>query len=253
MINVVRRSQILGLMAMDSGTASRFDTVEEVWIDDKGRVSFIGGSQGYTPLEQVFVIGPDAVLTYSSSVVSQPTNLRRLYQLPVRSPMAETLGWVEDFLFDWETGDIAAYILAGDIAAPFGGRAVLYPEDVEVIEAEAVVVREGAKEHLQSEPEGLKGFLSEKSQQVKNLVRTMGDRLKSLVSPNDKPEVVRVKIKEVHDELEASGKHDKNALQQAAQFLQDEWESFQEAANRAGDRVKNALNSAWKHLTKKQA
>ncbi|RUR73778.1 photosystem reaction center subunit H [Chlorogloeopsis fritschii PCC 9212] len=253
MINVVRRSQILGLMAMDSVTASRFDTVEEVWIDDKGRVSFIGGSQGYTPLEQVFVIGPDAVLTYSSSVVSQPTNLRRLYQLPVRSPMAETLGWVEDFLFDWETGNITAYILAGDIAAPFGGRAVLYPEDVEVIEAEAVVVREGAKERLQSEPEGLKGFLSEKSQQVKNLVRTMGDRLKSLVSPNDKPEVVRVKIKEVHDELEASGKHDKNALQQAAQFLQDEWESFQEAANRAGDRVKNALNSAWKHLTKKQA
>lgn len=227
--------------------------MEEVWIDDKGRVSFIGGSQGYTPLEQVFVIGPDAVLTYSSSVVSQPTNLRRLYQLPVRSPMAETLGWVEDFLFDWETGNITAYILAGDIAAPFGGRAVLYPEDVEVIEAEAVVVREGAKERLQSEPEGLKGFLSEKSQQVKNLVRTMGDRLKSLVSPNDKPEVVRVKIKEVHDELEASGKHDKNALQQAAQFLQDEWESFQEAANRAGDRVKNALNSAWKHLTKKQA
>ncbi|WP_026735564.1 PRC-barrel domain-containing protein [Fischerella sp. PCC 9605] len=253
MINVVRRSQILGLMTMDSGSATRFDAVEEVWIDDRGRVTYLSGSQGYTPLEQVSVIGPDAVLTYSSTVVSQPTNLHRLYQLPVRSPMSDSLGWIEDFLFDWETGDIAAYILGGDIATSFGERAVLYPEDVEVIDAEAVVVREGAKERLKSESEGLKGFISEKSQQVRNLVKTMSDRLKSIVSPQDKPEVVRVKIKEVHDELEASGKHDKNILQQATQFLLAEWESFQESAHRAGDRVKHALDSAWKHLTKKQA
>jgi sporulation protein YlmC with PRC-barrel domain len=251
MINVVRRSQILGLMELDSATASGFGTVQEVWIDDSGRVTYLGSSEGYTPLEQVSVIGPDAVLTYSRIVLSQPMNLRRLYQLPVRSSMADTLGWVEDFLFDWETGNIAALILGGDIAAPFGGRAVLYPEDVEVIEAEAVVLREGAPDRLKSEPEELKGFLSEKSQQVKNLVKTMGDRLKSLVSPYDTPEVVRVKIKEVRDELEASEKHDKNALQQATEFLQNEWESFQESLNRAGDRVKRALDSAWKNLTKK--
>jgi len=252
MINVVRRSQILGLMELDSATASGFGTVEEVWIDDTGQVVYLGTSEGYTPLEQVSVIGPDAVLTYSHTVLPQTTlNLRRLYQLPVRSPITDTLGWVEDFLFDWETGNIAAFILGGDIALPFGGRAVLYPEDVEVIEAEAVVLREGAQERLKSEPEGLKGFLSEKSQQVKNLVKTISHRLKSLVSPHDKPEVVRVKIKEVHDELEASGGHDKNILQEATEFLLLEWESFQESLNRAGDRVKRALDSAWKNLTQK--
>lgn len=81
----------------------------------------------------------------------------------------------------------------------------------------------------------------------------MGSRLKSLVSPHDKPEVVRVKIKEVRDELEASFQHDKNALQEATEFLQDEWESFQQSLNRAGDRAKKAFDSAWKHLTGKKS
>ncbi len=239
-------------MELDSATASRFGTVEEVWIDDRGQVVYLGTSEGYTPLEQVSVIGPDAVLTYSPTLLPQTAlNLRRLYRLPVRLSMTDALGWVEDFLFDWETGNIAAFILSGDIAAPFGGRAVLYPEDVEVIEAEAVVLREGAQERLKSEPEGLKGFLSEKSQQVKNLVKTIAHRLQSLVSPHDRPEVVRVKIKEVSDELAASGQHDKNALQQATEFLQDEWESFQQSLNRASERVKRALDAAWNRTSKK--
>jgi uncharacterized protein YrrD len=222
MINVVRCSQVVGLRAIDSSTATHFNTVEEVWIDNAGRVTYFAGTQGYTPLEQVSVVGLDAVLTYNA-MLEEPlmTNLRRLHHLSVRSPMTDTLGWVNDFLFDWETGEIAAYILAGDIAAPFGGRAVLFPEDIETIEAEAIIIKEGANKRLKHESEGLKGFLSEKSQQVKKLVNRMGNRLKSLVSPDDQPEVVRVKIKQVHDELEASGQHDKNALQQATEFLQD--------------------------------
>lgn len=167
--------------------------------------------------------------------------------------MSDAKGWVDDFLFDWETGEIAAYILAGDIAAPFGGRAVLFPEDVQSIQAEVIVIKEGANKRLLNESEGLKGFLSEKSQQVKNLVNRMSSRLKSLVSPHDKPEVVRVKINEVRDELEPSLEHDKNALQQATEFLQDEWESFHQSLNRASDRVKKAFDSAWKHLTDKKS
>jgi uncharacterized protein YrrD len=254
MINVVRRSQVVGLRAMDSSTATNFNTVEEVWIDDAGRVSYFAGTQGYTPIEQVSVVGPDAILTYSA-MLEDPLlkNLRRLHRLGVRSSMTDAFGWVDDFIFDWETGEIAAYILAGDITAPFGGRAVLFPEDVETIEAEAIVIKEGANKRFKSESEGLKGFLSEKSQQVKNLVNRMGSRLKSLVSPHDKPEVVRVKIKEVRDELEASGQHDKNALQQATEFLLLEWESFQQSLNLAGDRVRKAFDSAWKHLTGKKS
>lgn len=264
-MSVIRRSQLIGLMTMDGSTATKYDRVEEVWLDEDGRVVYLAGEEGYTPLEQVSVIGPDAVLTYSSNILMQslqrreppqraaslfePTsNLRRLNRMQVSSSMSDPLGWVEDFLFDWETGDIAAYVLGGDIAEPFGGRAVLFPEDVEIIDAEAVIIKEGAKDHLQSEAEGLKGFLSEKSQQVKHLVKKMSNRLRSLVSAHDEPEVVRVKIREVSDEL-AAGKHDKNALAEATEFVQDKWQDLQRSIERASKRTKSALDSAWKKLT----
>ncbi|MDW8203291.1 MAG: photosystem reaction center subunit H, partial [Cyanobacteriota bacterium SKYGB_h_bin112] len=72
MFNVVRRSQMVGLMAMDGSTATRLGGVEEVWIDDRGRVVCFASSAGYTPLEQVSIVGPDAVLTYSSLVMEPP-------------------------------------------------------------------------------------------------------------------------------------------------------------------------------------
>lgn len=248
-MNVIRRSQLIGLMTMDGSTATEYNRVEEIWLDENGQVVYLAGRGGYTPLEQVSVIGPDAVLTYSSSVFEPTGNLRRLDRLRVNSSMSDSLGWVEDFLFDWETGDIAAYILGGDIAEPFGGRAVLFPEDVEAIDTEAVVIKEGAKNHLKSEAEGLKGFLSEKSQQVKHLVNKMSDRLRSVVLPQDEPEVVRVKIKEVSDELAAADRHDRHALAEATEFLQNKWQDLQHKISRAGKRTKSALDSAWKKLT----
>lgn len=259
MINVIRKSQIVGLMTMDGSTATQYDRVEEVWLDRNGRVVYLEGSQSYTPLEQISVVGPDGILTYSSSVFFPPSDLLRLNRMRVSSPSSDVLGWVEDFLFDWETGDIAAYILAGDIAEPFGGRAVLFPEDIEAIDAEVVVIKEGAKDRLKSEAEGLKGFISEKSQQVKHLVTKMGDplrgsglrpaRVRSLISPQDDPEVVKVKIKEVRDELSATGKHDRNAIAEASEFLQDKWQDLQQSVTRASKRMKSALDAAWKRLT----
>jgi uncharacterized protein YrrD len=250
MMNVIRYSQIIGLGTMDGYTATEYDRVEEVWLDENGQVVYLAGREGYTPLEQISAIGPDAILTYSSSVFEPSHNLLRLNRLSVSSPMSDSLGWVEDFLFDWETGDIAAYILGGDIAAPFGGRAVLFPDDVEAINAEVVVIKEEAKNRLKSESEGLKGFMSEKSQQVKHLAQKMGERVRSLISPQDKPDVVRLKIKEVSDELAATGKHDQDALAEATEFLQDKWEDLQQSLSRTRKRMKSALDSAWKRLTR---
>lgn len=248
MINVVRRSQMVGLMAMDSVTASRFETLEEAWIDQQGRVVYLAGQQGYLPLEQVAVIGPDAVLTYSRSLDYQPPAfLYPLYKRDIRSSLGEDLGWIDDFIFDWQTGEILAYILGGDIAAPFGGRAVLSPQDV-VLEAEAVVLRDGALERLQSEAQGLKGFLTEKSQQVRNWVQTLAHRLQSLVSPQDSPEVVRVKVKEAGRELVPADHHSAAALREASEFLQDQWQSLQQSVGRATDRTKQALGRAWRQI-----
>ncbi len=250
MFNVIRRSQIIGLTAMDTSTATRYGSVEEVWVDDNGRVVYFASDAGYTPFEQIATIGPDALLTYSELALTPPPSLRRLHQMAIRTPSVSTpLGWVEDFLFDWETGDLAAYILAGEIAAPFGGRAVLFPEDVEAIDVEGITIKEEAPNRLKSEAEGLKGFLSEKSQQVKALVKRMGDRLAKLVSPQDHPEVVRVKIKEIRNELAQSGHHDKNALEEASEFLQDKWEEFQHRLSRTGTRMKQAIDTAWKQFT----
>ena len=250
MLNVVRRSQIVGLTTMDGSTATQYDRVEEVWLDDNGQVVYLAGSEGYTPLEQVSVVGDDAVLTYSNEVVDSPSNIRRIDRIEVSTPTSP-LGWVEDFLFDWQTGDIAAYILGGTIAEPFGGTAVLFPDDIKTIDGDVIILEEGAKNRLKSEKEGLKGFLSEKSQQVKHLVKKMSDRLSSVISSQDEPEVVRVKIKEVSDELEASGKHSKQALAEATEFLQDKWQDLQQTVNRTGKRMKSAIDSAWKQLTHK--
>lgn len=249
MINVMRRSQMVGLMAMDSVTASRFETMEEAWIDQHGRVVYLAGQQGYLPLEQVAVIGADAVLTYSRTLYHRPQEpLYPLYKRVIRSPLGEDVGWIDDFIFDWQTGEVLAYILGGDIAAPFGERAVLYPEDV-ILEAEAVVLREGAQDHLKSESEGLKGFLTEKSQQVRAWVHTLAHRLQSLVSPQDPPEVVRVKVKDVSRELTPAAQHNATALQEATEFLQDQWQSLQQSISRATHRAKRALGTAWKQIT----
>ena len=251
MMNVIRRSQIIGLMAMDGSTATEYDRIEEVWLDEQGRVVYLAGEREYTPLGQVSVIGPDAVLTYSSNFFEPPSNLLRLKQMRVNSPTSDLLGWVEDFLFDWETGDIAAYVLSGDIAESFGGRAVLYPDDIETIDAEAIVIKEEAKNRLKSEAEGLKGFISEKSQRVKHLVQKMINQLRDSIHPQDEPEVVHVRIQEVSDELADSGKHDRDELTEATKFLQDKWSDLQQSISRTRQRMNSALESSWKKLTHK--
>ena len=251
MFNVVRRSQIQGLIAMDGSTISHLGEVEEVWLDETGKIVYLSGSVGYLPLEQVANISNKALSTYGRLIVDAPENLQTLSQLAVHSSMGEPLGWVEDFLFDWHTGEVAAYVLAGQIAESLGEYAVLYPEDVEEITIEHLIIRKGAEERLKPESEGLRGFLSEKSQQVQHLVKVIGDRVHHLISPHDHPEVVRVKVKDVSDEIAASGEHDHKALQEATTYLHEQWESLQESISRSGNRAKTALNSAWKHLTGK--
>ncbi|HIK27275.1 MAG: PRC-barrel domain-containing protein [Oscillatoriaceae bacterium SKW80] len=199
-----------------------FQAVQRVWVDDSGKVNYIADSRGYIRL-------PDAI-------ESDFERLHELYHMGIFSPQGERLGWVEDFLFDWNTGNIAAYIIGGNMAAPFGGRAVLYPEDVEVIDAEAVVVKEGAQlSRFEKESQGLQSFLSATSRTVENLVKTVSERFKSLFSPQGKSQVIRVKIKQ---EGNAS-----NSLPKATNFLLSHWQSLT-------DKFQRALQAAWKELTK---
>lgn len=251
MLNVVRRSQVKGLIAMDGPTITHLGEVEEIWLDDMGQVAYLSGTAGYLPLGQIATISDQAVSTYGRLIVEAPANLRHVDRLAVQSALGEPLGWIDDFLFDWHTGEIVAYILAGSIAEPFGEPVTLYPDDVEKLTLEALIVRTGAPERLKPASEGLQGFLSEKSKQVQHLVNVIGDRLHHLISPHDHPDVVRVKVKQVSDELAASGHHDHPALQEATAYLHDQWESLQQSISRSRRRATAALHAAWQHLTSK--
>lgn len=253
MINFVRRSQLIDLNTIDYETSTLYGPIDEVWVNPSGQVSYVTTNhQACIPIEQVKTVQFDRVHTYTHSIMTQPDDLYPLYQLAVHaSPTNVPRGWIEDFLFDCETGDIAAYILEGDIAKPFGGRAVLYPNDVLQISAGAIVLREGAENRLKSEPEGLKGFLNKTSQQVQGLVKRMGTRLQPLVTPNEKPEVVRVKINQVKDQVTTSGRYDQTALREATEFVQDKWHDIQQSLSRASQHLKTAVNNTWNHWIQK--
>ncbi|MGB8702827.1 MAG: PRC-barrel domain-containing protein [Thermosynechococcaceae cyanobacterium] len=249
MLNIIRRSQIVGATVIESSTANRLGQVEEVWLDASGRVAYLSGESGYLSLAQIAGVGDKAVSVFHRLAIETPENLRSGYRLPVRSALGTPLGWVDDFLFDWQTGDITAYVLMGNPSTPFIYRSVLLAEDAEADVLDAIIVRKGMKYPLKSEAEGLSGFLSEKSRQVQSLVRTMSDRLHHILTPEDKPEVVRIKIKDVSNELATSGRHDHHALQEATEFLHDQWDSLQHSMSRTSHRATKALNSAWKQLT----
>lgn len=181
MLNIVRRSQVQGLLVMDSGTVSYLGDVEEVWLDETGKVAYLSAKPGYIPLEQVADIHTRALSTYGRLVVDPPSHLQRLDQMMVQSTLGAPLGWVEDFLFDWQTGEVAAYILAGQIAERWGERVMLYPKDVDAIALGSLLICEGAQHRVKPVAEGVQGLVSEKSRQVQELVKLMSDRLHHLV------------------------------------------------------------------------
>lgn len=251
MLNIVRQSQIQGLMAIDSATARHLGPVERVWLDHSNRVVYVSGLSGYVPLAQVASIDQHALSTYGHVVVEVPEGLYHLDETMVCEAGGLPIGWVNDVLFDWHTGDVLAYILAGQIADSFGEPVVLVPDDVMALTTESLTLREGAQTRLKRQSEGLPHVLSEKSQQVQQLVRVIGDRLHHLIAPHDRPEVVHVKVREVSDEMAATGHHDHHTLQEATAYLHEQWDSLQQNIERSSHRAKAALDDAWHHLTGK--
>ena len=231
MFNVVRRSQIVGLTVINGSSATQYARVESVWLNRDGRVVYLASSEGYIPLEQVSVVGEDAVVTYSNKLVESPEDSLRIDRIEVSSPTSAPYGWVEDFIFDWKSGDVVAYVLNGTVAEPFGGSAVFYADEVKMIDNELIIVKDGARNRLINEAEGLEGFISEKPQQVRHLVKKMCDRLYDSIIVDDNVETVRFKIQQVSDKLASSEGINSKALAEATEFLQDKWRELQHIAN----------------------
>lgn len=248
MLTVVRHSQIQGLTAIDRATLSNLGPIQDTWVDGSQRVIYLSSPVGYLPLDQVADISPNVISTYGRLVVENPGQLQRLSRLSVQSFRGDQLGWVEDFLFDWHTGEIAAYVLAGRSVEPLGEHAVFYPDDVAAIAADCLRLRQDAHTGLVPESEGLQGLLSETPPPVRSLVKELSDRLRPLVSPHDHPEAVRVKVKAVSEELAAAGEHPPAILARATALLQQNWSSLQHSLARSGQRAKTALDNARRHL-----
>ena len=120
MLSIIRYSQMIGLVAVDSSTAIHLGEVQDVWADEDECIVYLSCTQGYVPLVQVAGVSTQAVSTYGNLAISPPKTLRRLHQLAVHSSSHKPIGWVKDFLFDWHTGEIAAYVLAGNVAESIG-------------------------------------------------------------------------------------------------------------------------------------
>jgi hypothetical protein len=240
MVTVVRHSQIRGLMAMDGTTILELGEIEAVWLDNTGHVAYLSGREGYFSLDQVSDISQQTLSTYGRLAVETPDNLQLLHELRVQSFWGDMLGWVDDFLFDWHTGEIAAYVLAGRSVEPLGEHAVFYPKDVEELAPDYLRLKENAYEDLRPESEGLEGFLSEEPQPGQSRVGLMRHRLYPLLLPQDGPDVVQVKVTTASDELVALGEQHSSPLQAATALLY--------SLGRSGQRARVALASARQHL-----
>lgn len=248
MFNIIRYSQMIGLTAIGNTTNSHLGNVEEIWLDESGYVTHLSSRQRYWSLTQVASVGKEIVSVDRPLMVASPPHLHRGYQLAVRSRIGETLGWVEDFLFDWHTGEIVAYILAGEIAIYLGERAILLPGDIEKYTPEALIIPEGARNLLKPELEGSKDFICEKSDQVKFLIHEITDRLQRLFSLNDGPDKLQIKIQQVSEDLASTNEYDQRHLAEATEFLHDQWASLQHGFNRNLNLAQTALEKAWKEI-----
>ncbi|WP_411840634.1 photosystem reaction center subunit H [Nodosilinea sp. PGN35] len=248
MLTVVRHSQIHGLTAIDGATVASLGEIEAVWLDDTGRVAYLSGREGFLPLDQVADISQQALSTCGRVLVAAPDHVQSLHELRVQSFWGDLLGWVDDFLFDWRTGEIAAYVLAGRSVEPLGEHAVFYPDDVEELTPDYLRLKENAYADLKPESEGLQAFLSEQPESVQQMVAIMRHRLYPLLLPQDGPDAVKVKVNGAGDELAASGEHDRSALQAATALLHEQWENLRHSLGRSGQRARAALASARQHL-----
>lgn len=248
MFNIIRYSQMVGLTAVGNTTNSHLGNVEEIWLDESGYVTHLSSGQRYWSLHQVASVGRGTVSVDRPLLVAAPPHLHHGYQLPVRSRFGETLGWVEDFLFDWHTGEIVAYILAGEIEIHLGERAILLPGDIEKYTTRALLIPEGAKNLLKPESEGLKDFICEKSDQVNFIIQEMTDRLQCLFNLYDGPDQIQIKIQQVSEALAATNEYDQRHLAEATEFLQGQWASLQHGIIRNLNLAQTALEKAWQEI-----
>jgi sporulation protein YlmC with PRC-barrel domain len=171
-----QRSAILGLQVISKRTATRLGIITQIWLDvDQRCIKGVSVAERYIPgtaigigesfymdLNNVDLLGPDAVLVDSEAVLEDILATERYTNLinnEVVTESGEPLGKVRDFKFDGETGELRYLILAavGNPAIP-ASLISTYEVDVNEIIAvgrERIIVTEGMEDRMTQVTKGL--------------------------------------------------------------------------------------------------
>ncbi len=171
-----QRSSLLGTQVISQSTARRLGVVTEVWVDMNQR-QIMGltvsertlpgttinlGESYFMALEDISVLGPDAILVDNDRVLQDYLVSERYTNLigcEVVTESGEVLGKVRDFQFDPETGDLLYLILAAiaipQIPAQLISTYLLDVNEVIAVGRERIVVTEGMEERMEQLTKGI--------------------------------------------------------------------------------------------------
>lgn len=212
-------------------------TVKEIVIDNKALEisALIIEPKGFfkeqkiIPYIKVKNVGNDAITIERSSGVTTPTNLPNILSLiknknsiigvKVITETGLTLGYVDEYLVDDETGKIVAFELGGKITGLLNGKARLDASCALRLGKDALIVKDGSEEELEmlTAPikDSFKNFSSTASKWLDNTVdktkqwsKNVGEKLSKIASEemptrfNKKSETPTKPIERLEEEKE---------------------------------------------------
>ena len=173
---ICQRGSILGTQVISKSSAKRLGIVTQIWLDvDRRQVMGVSVADRYVPgtpigigdtfymsLENIALLGPDAILVDDESVLEDDLVSDRYTSLignEVVTESGELLGKVRDFKFDPLNGDLF-YLILSSIGSPFIPSSVISTYELDVNEIIAVgrdriIVTEGMEERLTQLTKGI--------------------------------------------------------------------------------------------------
>ncbi len=186
-VRVIQRKALLGKSIITLDDASKAGIVNEIWIDAQvQRVVALGclvkgKTTGLTvPLNQIQVLGEDAVLIASNSILleSLPEGYTRLVDHDVVTEGGKRLGQVDDYYFETKTGVITNCLLsAGGFSGLLEGHSSLSGAEFTVIGKDRVIVKAGAEERLEQVDKGLQAWVEIGRTKVQETAATLRERM----------------------------------------------------------------------------
>jgi len=174
--NLRQRAAVLGLQVFSKRSAIRLGIVTQIWLDvDQRRVTGVTVAERFVPgtpigigdtfymsLDNIDLLGPDAILVDDESVLEDILIAERFTPLvnnEVVTESGEPLGKVRDFKFDPETGDLA-FLIVASIGNPIIPASLISTYELDVNEIIAVgrdriIVTEGMEDRMTQLSKGL--------------------------------------------------------------------------------------------------